>query len=156
MAFTKSWGLGYLFGYRFQLRLYLYLYLSVKLSVADQVLRKTYEHKLPDVSSSCLPGWQRKCCEGGLPGRQCPQPPQHPGCHHSMSHPLLVTHTNLHRQVCFTPVHIHIIHIFWNDMQSWLSVCWPPYQFASSLHHSHSADSPNLLHWHTCDSHIDL
>lgn len=96
----------------------------------------------------CTPlllGWQRKCGEGGFPWRQRPQPPQHPGCHHSRSH---TSHTtNLHRIVrCHTcvhrfpqPPHIHITRTpsgvrcgCWALLIAWLTITISP-----SIHMTH-------------------
>lgn len=98
------------------------LSIFVKMNVATQVLRKVFAQRqflLLDkytAASFCLPGWQRECGEGGLPRRQCPQPPQHPGCHHSRSHPLLVKHESLHRRVSPTDTHTYNLLTFRNEV----------------------------------------
>lgn len=40
-------------------------------------------------------GRQGRCGEGGVPRRQCPQPPQHPGRHHCKTRPLPVLYSTL-------------------------------------------------------------
>lgn len=45
-------------------------------------------------------GRQGRCGEGGVPRRQCPQPPQHPGRHHRKTRPLPVPHSTLPKSPC--------------------------------------------------------
>lgn len=68
--------------------------ISVKPSMATEVKLNVYT-----AAHSCVLGWQRTCGEGGLPRRQRPQPPQHPGCHHSTLLILLEMHTHTYKGV---------------------------------------------------------
>lgn len=133
------------------------LSLSVELSVAPQVLecRSTSCFMCAQIfmSYSHVPGWQRKCGEGGLPRRQCPQPPQHPGCHHSRSHPRLATHTNPQSKgCCVTPVHTHAD--FPNTQIHQMHTEWDA--VLNTPHVIHQLTPPTFLHWHTNDFYIDL